>query len=252
MASIKRILHGIVMSMSMFTSIPMPHIWDDKAFSVVGPSLPLVGAVIGGIWFGLALLLKAMVAPMLIFAVLAVLIPLFLSGFIHIDGYMDTSDAFFSRGDLEKKRAILKDSHVGAFAVIALAVYFMLAVSSMYTVAASGTSLLPLILIPVMSRAIAGIMLLNARPMSQTGFGATFKQNTRPVHTIVLAVFLLLGFVAAFFCGITAVLVLIVLVAVGVIVGIVMVDQFDGISGDLCGFIITVSEVTAMLIWALM
>ena len=39
----------------------------------------------------------------------------------HIDGFMDTMDAFHSYKPREEKLTILKDSHMGAFAVIMLA-----------------------------------------------------------------------------------------------------------------------------------
>ena len=43
------------------------------------------------------------------------------TGGFHIDGFMDTMDAFHSYKPREEKLAILKDSHIGAFAVIMLA-----------------------------------------------------------------------------------------------------------------------------------
>ncbi len=52
------------------------------------------------------------------------LIPVFVSGGIHLDGFMDTMDALGSWGDKEKKLEILKDSHNGAFAVIGICCYF--------------------------------------------------------------------------------------------------------------------------------
>ena len=52
---------------------------------------------------------------------------LLITGGIHIDGYMDTMDAVHSYGDREKKLEILKDSHIGAFAVIMLVTYVLAA-----------------------------------------------------------------------------------------------------------------------------
>ena len=51
---------------------------------------------------------------------------LLVTGGIHLDGFMDTTDARSSYGDREKKLAILKDSHVGAFAVIGCSFYLIL------------------------------------------------------------------------------------------------------------------------------
>ncbi len=53
------------------------------------------------------------------------LVPIFLTGAIHLDGFMDTCDALASHADREKKLEIMKDPHCGAFAVIACAVYLL-------------------------------------------------------------------------------------------------------------------------------
>ena len=52
-------------------------------------------------------------------------IPLLITGGFHVDGFMDTMDAVHSYQPKEKKLEILKDSHIGAFAVIMLAAYGM-------------------------------------------------------------------------------------------------------------------------------
>ena len=54
-----------------------------------------------------------------------VLVPVVITGGIHVDGLLDTSDALSSWRDREKRLEILKDSHAGAFAVITACVYFM-------------------------------------------------------------------------------------------------------------------------------
>ena len=89
-------------------------------------ALPLVGLVIGGaewLWF----LFRSWLSfgPVL-HGVGMTLIPLLLTGGIHLDGFMDTVDALKSHAAPEKKRAILKDPHAGAFAVIGLAAYLLL------------------------------------------------------------------------------------------------------------------------------
>ena len=59
-------------------------------------------------------------------------VPIFITGGIHMDGFMDTCDARASYGDREKKLAILKDTHTGAFAVIFGALYLILYGGGMY------------------------------------------------------------------------------------------------------------------------
>ena len=43
-----------------------------------------------------------------------------------MDGFLDTMDAIHSYGDRSRKLEILKDPHLGAFAVISFGVYMML------------------------------------------------------------------------------------------------------------------------------
>ena len=54
------------------------------------------------------------------------LLPVLVTGGIHMDGFMDTSDALASWQSPEKRLEILKDSHVGAFAVLGCAGYLLL------------------------------------------------------------------------------------------------------------------------------
>ena len=81
---------------------------------------PFVGTVIGAIWAGAGVLMRYFGCPHLFAAAILTLLPYWLSGGIHLDGFMDCCDAVFSRRPLEKKREILKDSHVGSFAVMSL------------------------------------------------------------------------------------------------------------------------------------
>lgn len=244
----KQLLNGFVMSLTMFSIIPMTQRWDDKASCIVIPSFPLVGTIIGGLWYGLSLFLTSLEIPLMLSTALLLLFPLMMSGFIHIDGYMDTSDAMFSRVELAKKRAILKDSHVGAFAVIMLGCYFILGFSSVYGMLERNVPTLAFLLIPILSRSLAGTALLNIKPISKTGFGATFRQNTRHVHTGVVVCFGIACLVVGYLLGgLTVLLPLSALLLGGLLSTVYIVKQLDGISGDLCGFIITVSELCALL-----
>ena len=60
----------------------------------------------------------------LFLTMLLVLIPIFITGGIHLDGFLDTQDALSSYQPMERRLEILKDSHAGAFAIISCSVYF--------------------------------------------------------------------------------------------------------------------------------
>ena len=120
------IWHAIVSAFSTFSIIPTPRIeWNSKSLSGLLGALPLVGVAIGGIGYLYYLLAGLLELPAILSAAAMTLIPIGISGGIHLDGFTDTVDAISSYGDAEKKRAILKDPHVGAFAVIGIAFYFL-------------------------------------------------------------------------------------------------------------------------------
>ena len=115
---------GFFMAWGMFCAIPCPRkVWDSEKYPRMLLSLPLIGLMLGLLWA-----LAGLLAVKLGFlgAALMAVLPALLSGFIHLDGYMDCADAVLSRRELEKRRAILKDSHVGAFAVIAFGLWLLL------------------------------------------------------------------------------------------------------------------------------
>lgn len=120
-------LDSILMAFSLYSRIPVPQAkWNDKSMRWCICFLPLVGAVIGAAqWAAYTVLAFFSFGTVLRGAVLAVL-PILLTGGIHMDGFMDTCDAIHSYGSREKRLEILKDPHVGAFAVIGGLVYFLL------------------------------------------------------------------------------------------------------------------------------
>ena len=52
--------------------------------------------------------------------------PVIITGGIHLDGFVDTMDAINSYQPIERKLEILKDSHIGAFALISCVTYFII------------------------------------------------------------------------------------------------------------------------------
>ena len=124
------LLNAMIIAIAMYSKIPMPRVdWNEKNMRYAMCFFPLVGVIIG-VW--------EMVAGNLItvwkgegtffYAVVLTLIPVFITGGIHLDGFADTMDAKSSYGDREKKLQILKDPHTGAFAIISLCCYFLLCV----------------------------------------------------------------------------------------------------------------------------
>ena len=105
----------------------MPHIkLDDEDTKHAITYLPLVGALIGLITCGAFRLFLYADIPAFVKACITVIIPIAVTGGFHIDGFLDTADALASYRSNEKKLEILKDPHIGSFAVISFCVCILL------------------------------------------------------------------------------------------------------------------------------
>ena len=90
----------------MFSALPMPQFdWNEKNMRYALCAFPLVGVVCGALWCVCGVLPLPAVARAAGFC----LVPVWVTGGIHLDGYADTCDALSSYGDTAKKLEILKD-----------------------------------------------------------------------------------------------------------------------------------------------
>lgn len=125
------VLKSAVIAFAMYSKIPMPQFeWKEEDMKYVIIFFPWVGIIIGAVVYGWAYVCDRLQIGTLAFSLVGVAIPLVLSGGIHVDGFMDTMDAFHSYQEREKKLEILKDAHIGAFSVIQLAVFGLLYVAA--------------------------------------------------------------------------------------------------------------------------
>lgn len=118
------ILKSLVIAFSIYSRIPVPQFeWKEKDMEYMLCFFPWVGAVIGGCVYLWSRICSYFGTGMLFYTLIGSSIPLLLTGGFHVDGFMDTMDAFHSCQPKEKKLEIMKDSHIGAFAVIMTALY---------------------------------------------------------------------------------------------------------------------------------
>jgi len=241
------------MSFGMFCALPQPfHLWDDKTSNLVLPCFPLVGVLIGVLWWGIAKFLVLSGIHTMLASAVVTLAPFLASGFLHLDGYMDSSDALLSRRPLEDKLRILKDPHTGAFAVIMLAVLFILQFAAAYTVIENGIHLTLLIILPILSRCCSALSVLCLQAMNQSAYAKMFKQNTTWMHKIFIVFIAILGITLS--CCIAQADGL--MVAVSVVAGSTgalawAYRDLKGVSGDLAGFALVIGELCGLVTMAI-
>ena len=243
----KTYFHAFIMCQSMFCSIPAPQIWDEKAKDKMLLFLPVVGLEIGAIWAVLAWLCSILNLPALVTGLVLCASPFIVTGFIHLDGYMDVTDAVKSWRDLERRREILKDSHVGSFAVIGI-VLLMLAQFAGFASAPNDANFLILIFVPAVSRCCSALAVTGLKPMSTSQYANREKPKSHMVVlTIMLCVFLAIGFLL---CGMYG------FASVGCLIGYGLAlrrayKSLDGMNGDISGYALTIGELCAVAVYAL-
>ncbi|OAT86707.1 adenosylcobinamide-GDP ribazoletransferase [Desulfotomaculum copahuensis] len=99
--------------------------YDERAYGRAPLFYPVVGLILGICWLLLYLAVSFLFPRPAIAALLVAGLVVF-SGGLHLDGFMDTMDGVFSGRPREQMLEIMRDSRVGAFGVIGLAVLFLL------------------------------------------------------------------------------------------------------------------------------
>lgn len=231
----------------MFCAIPAPQVWEEKARDKMLLFLPVVGLEIGGIWALCHWLCRLLALAPLVTGLILCACPYILTGFIHLDGYMDVLDAVKSWRSLERRREILKDSHVGSFAVIGI-VLLLLGQFALLSAAPEQANGLILMFIPAVSRSCSALAVTSLKPMSTSQYAEQKKPKS---HILILCILLCLLLAAGFLlCGKYG------LALLGCMVGYGLAlhrgyKSLEGMNGDISGYALTIGELCAVAVYAL-
>ena len=246
-----RIIRSIVMAFSMFSHIPMPKImWRDENMRYMLCAFPLVGLVIGLFLWAWIWLCSLTGIGLLLQSAGLTLIPIAVTGGFHLDGFMDTVDALSSHASPERKREILKDPHTGAFAVIGLCTYLLFYTALCTGLVIDRQTILLLVLLPVLSRIISGLTILIFPANAGKGLLSTFKEaSDKKAASIILCIFLVLcGSGLLYIDVITGALMLAVALVSTLYLYFMSKKQFGGMSGDLAGYFLQVTEIAMLAV----
>ena len=239
------VILSVLAAFACFTRIPMPRLaWDERTTRYLLAAMPVVGVAIGAIvWLAAGALAWLGAGPLLKGVVLA-LVGVAAGGSIHLDGFADVCDALASHADPARRRDILKDPHVGAFAVLGIASWLALTVALASELDAA--HLLAWCATYVVSRALCAHATLTWRARPESGMlsslrsGAAIGKSRNAVLVVLAGVLAGLAVLDASW----AVAVAIALAGALCYGWVWRISEraFDGMSGDIAGFLIVVSE----------
>ncbi len=242
------LLRTLAMTFSMFSALPMPQVeWKKENMRFTLAALPLVGVTVGLIvrcWLWLA---GALGLGGALSAAGMTLLPLCISGGIHLDGFCDTADALASRAAPEKKRAILKDPHAGAFAVIWVCAYLLAYFALCTELGRNARTLWLFSLVPVASRALGSLASACFPAAGSPGLLTAFRDASGRAAVAILCVWLLAcGAALLLLSPLAGGAMLLAGAACALLVYRIAKTDFGGMSGDLAGFLIALCELTML------
>ena len=233
---------GILLAWQFFSAVPIKKQLDMNAKSVTWMYgfLPIVGLLMGSIISsGVFILSHYSEISDLLLAILIVIGMIVLTGGLHLDGWIDMSDAFFSYGEKEKRLEILDDPRTGAFGVISVFCLLVLKIGVIYEMLLHGQlAIVPfLIFIPFIARMGMLLYFVTMQPAKEKGLAAYFKgiviQNKLAV---LIGVQSILAFVFWFYVGVFSLFILVVIMLIAVsIYRNWSKKHFGGVTGDLLG-----------------
>jgi adenosylcobinamide-GDP ribazoletransferase len=245
---------GLLLAFQFFTSIPIRKKLPMERKDVTGMyiALPFVGGLIGLAMFGIAVMFMDVIGTgSLLASVFVVVAGIALTGGLHMDGFADLGDAFFSYRDKEKRLEILDDPRIGAFGTMALVLLIIVKIALFQELLYRNDVLLSyFIAVPLLARAGMNVYFSTTRLAKEKGIAHFFKGKLATATLIAtsigigIAIAVVLGFILHSIV-VPAILLIVVCGAVFLFRSWSL-KHFGGVSGDLCGAFI---EGTEALLW---
>lgn len=247
------------MNIQFFTSIPIPcevpmdRVHMERAIRM----FPILGLLLGFIYsFFLYILMEWTPLSKLAVSFMMWLVPIVLTGGIHLDGWMDSSDAIFSYRDQKKRLEIMKDPRIGAFGVLSVIVLLSVRMLFIYEIVeyATQSTFLSILLIPFISRSVMGILLVKVRQAKEDGLGSMFQNAASkttlwiyPIYVLIVFGILLSLWPDTFFGILSLVIAAILFIW---IFSRKIVQWFGGMTGDVLGASVEgVETLLWMILW---
>lgn len=238
-------LASLVLAVRFLTIAPIPG-REAEGVGALGRAawwFPMVGLALGG---ALALVDRALAAlvPPLVAASILLACWKILTGAIHLDGLADCLDGLGVR-DPARRLAVMRDSTIGVFGAAAMVGALLIAFAALAVLPdPARTSLL--VLAPAIGRAtplIAGALVRPATPGQGLGapFLAALPRAAAPVWVAGMCA------IAWLLVGATGLAIVAVAVAVGVGSAVGLARRLGGLTGDVLGAGVELSELAALV-----
>ena len=174
-------MRAFLIGLQFLTRISIVHqfVWTEEDFGASVRWFPLIGAVLGLIYGGVAglffILLPScgITLPIHVATALLLLLTILLTGGLFCDGFMDTMDGIFSGRPRDRMLEIMKDSRVGSNGIMAFTALMMMEWAVLLDIR---PELIPtaLFIMPIISRLVVVTAITRFPYARPTGMGKAF------------------------------------------------------------------------------
>jgi adenosylcobinamide-GDP ribazoletransferase len=205
---------------------------------------PLVGLAVGALLWGADELLLHILPPLVV-AALVLGLWVLLTGALHTDGFIDTCDGLLGGTTPETRLAIMKDEHVGAYAIIGGALLLIAKFAAVSSLAAGNA--LALVLVPALGRWAIAIAMIAFPYARAAGLGRDIKDHAGwPQALLATIIALAAAWLLGGWRGIAAAALAAGVAGLG---AAFTLRRLPGLTGDIYGAINELAEVAALLVF---
>jgi len=237
-------LKSLCSAFLMYSRIPVPQVeWNDENKRYALCFFPVIGLIIGALLLIWGMICVLMHLSRILFSVIAVCIPLWITGGIHLDGFCDVTDAKNAFASPEKRLEIMKDPHIGAFAVMHVCMYLLLQ-TGLFSQIADFRSIGVISCGCVLSRVLSALAAVSFRSAKKNG---TLQSFVNPADKDITISSLLVQLMAVsismiFLSPLTGMFSIVAAIGLFFYYQRFAYQYFNGITGDLSGWFLQICE----------
>ena len=241
------VLHDIAACIGFYTRLPV-NIAFERPLALSQWAAPIAGLVVGLFGGILGWLLWSIAVPDMIVAAVVLAATIALTGALHEDGLADVADGFGGGRDREHKLAIMKDSRVGTYGVLAICLSVLVrwsALAALLAAVGGGTTFLVLAGAHAASRSVIPTFMSHVPSARPDGLSASIGQMSPRTSAVALTI----GVLSLLVCSGVGVAVLAISLLAGVFVFLrwLALRQIGGQTGDVLGAIQQCGEIAVLI-----
>ena len=234
-----------------FTRLPFWRVYQppQASYKTVVEYWPLAGWLTGGA-MAATLYFGSMVLPHAVAVIAAIAVRLLITGALHEDGLADFLDGFGGGGDRDRILAIMKDSHIGTYGVLGLIIYMLLLGTTLYSLPVAVAALVILAADPFSKMVTSQLvsMLPYARREEEAKNKTVYRKPTLAAGLLMSLQGLLPMILMIWLTGISWYLIVCLPVVVMYFLYLLILRKIHGYTGDCCGAVCLLVELTVYLV----